>query len=81
MRRIILPQDTRVFVRVHREGRQLCWTDEWVRAGTSLVVSEPQTMVYDHRDQPAVWFKEGGEECFLIVAETGVTELMASVAN
>lgn len=81
MRRITLPQDTRTFRRTSPTGSLLARIGLSVPAGRTLVVSEPVTMVYDHRDQSAVWFKEGGEEYFLIVAETGVPELMASVAN
>lgn len=81
MRRITLPQDTRTFQRTGPTSSLLARTGLLVPAGRTLVVSEPQTMVYDHRDQAAVWFRDRGEEYFLIVAETGVPDLMASVAN
>lgn len=68
---------------MNEASAQLCRSGKWVRAGAALVVSEPQIMVYDHRDQHVVWFREPGDETayYLIVAETGVAELMESVNN
>lgn len=69
MRRITLAQSTRTFARVEEEGRLLGRTGKAEPAGTSLVVSEPMMMVYDHREQAAVYFKKGDEELFLLVDE------------
>ncbi len=72
MRRVILPQDTRTFQRTYEGGSSLARTGRMVPAGTNLMVSEPMIMVYDHRDQLAVYFKDSGEEFFLIVSEMEV---------
>ncbi len=72
MRRVILPQDTRTFQRVTEGGTQLSRTGKLVPAGVNLVVSEPMTMVYDHREQLAVYFRDAGEEFLLIVSEMEV---------
>lgn len=81
MRRITLPQDTRTFQKTGPTSSLLTRTGLLIPAGRTLVVSEPQTMVYDHRDQTAVWFRDRGEEYFMLVTETGVPELIQSVTN
>lgn len=82
MRRITLPEDTRTFQRTSPTSSLLARTGEPpLPAGTNLVVSEPQIMVYDHRDQAAVWFRDRGGEYFMLVTETGVPELIQSVTN
>lgn len=71
MRRITLEKSTRTFERVEEGGRSLARTGKAEPAGASLVVSEPLTMVYDHREQMAVYFRKGEKELFLLVDELG----------
>lgn len=72
MRRITLTQSTRTFVRVEKDALLLARTGKAEPKGASLVVSEPMTMAYDHRDQMAVYFKgKDGEDLFLLVSELG----------
>ena len=73
MKKITLPQDVWTFRRTGAESSSLCRTGLLVPAGTTLFVSESVLMVYDHRDQQAVYFKDrDGEEYFLIVNELGI---------
>lgn len=73
MRKITLPQDVRTFRRTGAESSSLYQTEDWVEAGTKLVVSDPMLMHYDHGPQQAVSFKDDdGKEHFLIVKELGI---------
>lgn len=72
MRRITLPQTVRTFLRTSPTGSLLYKTGNWLPAGTTLVVSEPMTMVFDHRNQAVVCYKDGEVETFLIVNELGI---------
>lgn len=72
MRSITLTQSARTFVRVEGYVGLLSRTGKREPKGASLVVSEPMTMVYDHREQMAVYFSgKDGEDLFLLVSELG----------
>lgn len=72
MREVTLPYDTRMFQRVNEQSPLLARTGKMIRAGTTLRVSDPVLMTYDHRDQLAVSFQHEGEEHFFIVTEMEV---------
>lgn len=72
MKQITLHRDTRAFQRMGGVSKQLCWLGHVLEKGTTLVVSDPVIMVYDHRDQPVVSFQsDQGQEYFLLVGEIG----------
>ncbi len=72
MRKITLPKPVRTFRRTSPAGSSLYKTGDWLHAGMKLWVSEPMTMVFGHRDQAVVYYKDGKDEIFLIVSELGV---------
>lgn len=53
-RRIVLKKDVRVFERTAPTSSRLGRTGKWLKAGETIVVGEPRTMVFDHRDQTVV---------------------------
>lgn len=72
MKQITLHRDTRALQGLGGVSKQLCWAGHVLEKGTTLVVSNPVTMVFDHRDQPAVSFQsDQGQEYFLLVGEIG----------
>jgi hypothetical protein len=76
MKQITLHRDTRAFLRMGGVSKLLCWSDLVLEKGTTLVVSNPVIMVYDHRDQLAVSFQsDQGQECFLLVDD--ISEMVA----
>ena len=70
---ITLPQDTRVFT---RKGKSLSRAEVCVKAGEVLIVSDPETVTYDHRDQLAVSLRFEGHTYWMLVEETKVPELL-----
>lgn len=72
MKQITLHRDTRALQGMGGVSRQLCWLGHVLEKGTTLVVSSPVTMVYDHQDQLAVSFQsDQGQRYFLLVGEIG----------
>ncbi len=74
-REVCLPQDTRTFRQVGT-GSLLGRTGWVLEAGSTIDISDPQNMVYDHRDQVAVSFEQNGKRYWLLVKEMNVPTLI-----
>ena len=74
-REIILPRDVRLFQKTKPHGKQLMRIEAHLKAGEVLTVSEPETVVYDHRDQKAVAFEYAHQTYYMLVSEIKIPEL------
>lgn len=71
---ITIPQDVRTFRIVC--GKQLARTGDYLEMGSTVVLGEPCSMFYDHRNQLAVPIKSSEVPVFLIVSEIGIPSLV-----
>ena len=68
---VTLVNDVRVFERQDTISRQLLRTDVSVKAGETIIISEPDSYIYDDRTQPAVSFIHEGQTYYLLGEELG----------
>ena len=73
--RVCLPIDVRVFTRMDKTCL-LGQTGLHLPCGAVVIITNPQTMVYDHRDQVAVSFEHEGDEYWMLVNEMNIPELI-----
>ena len=75
-RTVVLPKNVGVFTQVGK-GSLLGRTGGYLPMGTTIDISDPQTMVYDHRDHIAVSFiHEDSQKYWILVREMGIPELI-----
>lgn len=75
-REVTLAEDARVFQKTNYNSKQLCRTGECLRAGSKIKISEPEILVYDHRDQEAVSFVFNDKTYYLLKSELMTLELV-----
>ena len=74
MRTVTLLHDARVFDRTPG-SRQLRHTEFFLTKGTAVTIGEPETLLYDHRDQEAVPFSDVNDvRHYLILRELRMLE-------
>gem|GEM_PF-3185560 len=70
MREIVLRNDVRCFERAFNDQCKILGNrGNYLAAGQAVMIGDPITMTYDHRDQLAVPFQWKGNEGFLLHEE------------
>lgn len=74
MRKIVLPQNVRVFKISY--GTTLGHTNYMLRAGDEVMIGPVQEVHYDHRTQLAVPFIFDSQQYFILLTESGLNNLI-----
>ena len=69
---VTLVDEIRVFEQQDTISRQLVRTDTYLQAGETIIISEPDSYIYDDRTQSAVSFTNEGQTYYLLSDELAV---------